>query len=107
MHLMFMFSLRRGGQGFPTTVVEACASSVPVVVTNRTEAAEFVTGRFGLVVDYDIGELASAITRILDDKELVSYFRNNTRDIGVNDYSPEQVAKHFEQIYSLSLNRQN
>lgn len=64
------FILPSFGEGFGLPVLEAMACGTPVIASNVCAIPE-ITGDAAILVDpYNIKEIASAITKVLDDKKL-------------------------------------
>lgn len=93
----------KGGEGLPTTIIEACYSGLPIIVTNTTEIAQLIHNRIGLAVNYDSLELKSAIETILDDTALHSYFRQQTISFLNTYFDLEKAIDQFEGIYEHCL----
>ncbi|MDO8638259.1 MAG: glycosyltransferase [Candidatus Daviesbacteria bacterium] len=62
----------------PGKIKDYMLLGMPVITTDtNTYSKEFIKNECGLVVDYDPKELASAIIKLLNNKELLKEYRNN------------------------------
>ena len=84
---------------FPITLLEACACSVPVIVTNRCGVADFVV-KVGYVVEYNKEQLKDAIFRVLSDDKLKRRFGEEGRKLVKKEFSWDKVIKRIEDIYN-------
>ena len=83
---------------FPATVLEACACSTPVVVTDRCGIADFVD-KVGYVVEYDRDQLRDVILRILSDDELRVRFGEKGKRLVGEEFEWSVIIKQIEKIY--------
>lgn len=90
----------RGGEGLPTTLIEACYSGLPIILTNTTEVAHIINNRVGLVVNYNSSELKSAIDTLIDDEDLHSYFRQQTKSFLNKYFDLDKAISKYERIYN-------
>jgi glycosyltransferase involved in cell wall biosynthesis len=96
-------------EGFGLPVLEAMASRVPVVVSNRGALPE-VAGESAIVVDpLDIEDMGSAICDIIDDDRLQEeLIAKGTAQLGSFswDHSCRKVLNLYETLYSEHTGRQ-
>ena len=86
-------------EGWPTVVMESMALEIPFVTTPVSGASDELSWneKCGLVAGYDEKEYASAIKKLLTDKDLYSQMSSNCME-HVKEYSAEQYVKNFEQL---------
>jgi len=103
--VMDVFSLPTYREGFPTVVLEAQASGVPVVTTMATGAIEsVVNGVTGLVVPVaNVGQLMSAMGALLADSSLRVRMGGAGRERVVQDFQPEGIWAALTEEYSQLL----
>lgn len=89
---------------FGIVALEAWRAGVPVVVSSRGGAPEFVRdGIDGLVADpVDSAELAAAMSRILDDRELAARLAASGL-ARVSDFTWDRIATTYERCYKRCL----
>lgn len=92
-------------EGLPLVVLEAMAAQVPVVATAVGGIPE--VARDGvealLVAPRDVGGLADAIARVLDDGDLVASLVGAARTRVVDEYGTEQLAARIGAVYEQVL----
>jgi len=103
--VMDVFVLPTYREGFPTAVLEAQASGIPVVTTTATGAIEsVVNGTTGLVVPVaDVEALTSAIGVLLADAPLRSRMGHAGRDWVVKHFRSEVIWEALAEEYSQLL----
>jgi len=84
---------------FPTTVLEACACSTPVIVTDRCQIAYLVENTFGLVVPYNEDGLHNALSRLLADEEMRTRFGETGRALVMEKYAWSRIVEQMENLY--------
>jgi len=102
--IMDIFVLTSLREGFPNSLLEAMASSLPVVVTDVGGNRELVVdGESGLVVPpKDVPSLGRALSTLLEDEEL----RERMGKAGLErarNFSIEKMAAQTEQLYEELL----
>jgi colanic acid/amylovoran biosynthesis glycosyltransferase len=90
-------------EGMPVAIMEAMASSLPVVSTTNSAIPELVAdGVSGiLVAEHDIDGLSHAITRLAEDTELRRRMGDAGRKIVEADYDIRLLNQQLEQHYGL------
>lgn len=92
-------------EGLPVALLEAMATSKPIVITDAGGITDAVQdGEEALVVPMNQPhDLAEAIIRLIENKELAVRLGSNARIRVQNDYGIIAVAKRIESIYTAGL----
>ena len=96
-----VFVLSSRFEGLPTVMIEAMASGAPLVACkcNSGPVEILEDGRYGILVEPEnVNELASAIARLLQDKELSVKLKKDGL-CRANDFSPNCVIPKFEKCF--------
>ena len=80
-----IFVLPSRYDAFPVTVLEAWASSTPVITTKHCGSSDLVRRAGGPVVEGDEVSIASAINQLLDDREMIRIYMEKARDILIGE----------------------
>lgn len=91
----------RGGEGLPTTIIEACYAGLPIIVTNTTEISKFINNRIGFAVNDNQTDIKDALMRLLNEPNLRSHFREQTKEFLDEYFNLDRAIDQFEQIYRL------
>lgn len=94
-----VFVLSSYSEGLPMTVLEACASGLPVVITNRCNVPEVADYGAGLVVQCNENELFSALLHLLRDEGLRKTFGENGKRMVREKFTWDEVVKQLEEVY--------
>ena len=91
--------------GLPTVIVEAFARGVPVISTSIIGIPEVVRHNVtGLLVEPDDPmALASAMVRLLEDRELASALGRRGRDLVVSDFDPRRSAERLAEVFASAV----
>lgn len=93
-----VFAFPSFAEGFGVPPLEAMACGVPVIVSNTASLPE-VVGDAGLLIDpYNTGELATAILRILGDKQLQEDLRQKGYE-RVKQFTWQESARKMLTVY--------
>jgi len=76
-----VFALASEYENFANSVAEAIACGTPVVVTDRCGISEFVEQKVGLVIPRDVGALAEALQRLINDTPLYEQFKAHCGEV--------------------------
>lgn len=92
-------------EGFSNTILEAMASGLPIVSTRAVGVVDCLTdGRDGLLVEpHDVGGLAEALGRMLDDEALRTRLATTALDEVRSTYSWEAVSGRIVDVYRSLL----
>ena len=91
-------------EGLPKVILEAMAASKPIVATGVRGNRDLIEhGRNGFLVPLgDVGELESALLRLIDNEELRKSFGLKSSE-KIRDYSLDNVLLEMKEIYSRFL----
>jgi glycosyltransferase involved in cell wall biosynthesis len=77
--------------GFPLKVIEYLTSGLPVILTNVPEfAAQISKMQAGIIIDYDVKNMADAVIRLLSDRHLLETYKKNAIKLG-QEYSWDKI----------------
>ena len=90
-------------EGIPRILIESAAIGRPIITSNKYGCKMIVKNNFnGIVLDkVNSNELANMIKKILNDKELKSYFSINSRKIAEKNFDEKKVFHHHEKEYKI------
>lgn len=91
-------------EGLPKSLIEACAIGRPIITTDVVGCRECVVEGYNgvLVPAKNVDQLASAIVKMVNDRESQLVMGKNGRVLAERDFSIQSVIeKHFE-IYKLT-----
>lgn len=96
---LFVCSSRR--EGFSTAVTEALVLGVPVVSTRCSGACELLgeNNEYGVVTENNEESLYEGIRRLVDDRELLAYYRRQA-EIRGKSFSAEKTVGAVEEMLS-------
>jgi glycosyltransferase involved in cell wall biosynthesis len=87
-------------EGFSLSILEAMASSCPVVISDRCKFPEAALHRAGIIVPLSIPELAAALRLYASDPARRTSDGRSARQLVENSYTWEIVANKAEQMYA-------
>lgn len=92
-------------EGMPKVLLEAAASGVAIVTTETAGCRDVVShGVNGLLVPVgDVDELASALERLINDREMRTSMGRRGRERAVEEFSSRQLAERTLAIYRALL----
>jgi glycosyltransferase involved in cell wall biosynthesis len=104
-----VFVLPSHSEGSPHVLLEAMAAEVPVVATSVGGVPEIVEDDVSalLVPSADPTALASAISRVLNDKELARRLTKNAAELITTRYTPENYVRSLVKIYREVIEARN
>jgi glycosyltransferase involved in cell wall biosynthesis len=95
-----VFVLPSRHEGLSTALLEAMAMGVPVVATRVGGNPELVEhGETGLLVEPEPGQLAGAISLLLEDRDLAKRLAENAAKIAREKYSWPVVYRQYLDVY--------
>jgi colanic acid/amylovoran biosynthesis glycosyltransferase len=88
-------------EGTPVVLMEASACGKPIITTFHSGNPEVVLDKYtGYVVpENDIEQLAGALTKLIDDKELREQFGRNARNHAINEFNAKKQGEKLLEIY--------
>jgi glycosyltransferase involved in cell wall biosynthesis len=94
-------------EGFGMVIVEAMSYGVPVVASRSGGIPDIVRdGENGLLVhERDIGGLAGAIARVLDDPALAGRLGARGQQTIRDEFAPTRIAEGFDSVYRRAVAR--
>jgi len=90
-------------KGFPLTLLEACATGTPIVVTTLGDYLSWIDNNVGYQVKPKVRDLAEAIYRIINDNEIHRLFSNKCIELVQKQFSINVVVSKLERIYDNIL----
>ena len=87
---------------FPLSPIEACACGTPTIVTNRSGVADAIE-RVGCVIDYDAGQLQSAMYAILTNAELREKMKRKGPAMVKERYDIVKIVDNVEKLYRACI----
>ena len=101
LHALDLFTLPSFEEGFPTSVLEAMASGVPVVATDVGGTGEIIQNESnGLLVPAgDKTALADAIKTLGSSAKLASKLAANARRTINEKFSVQRMVKDYQDLY--------
>ena len=91
---------------FSVTVLEACASGTPVIVTDSCGIANVIDGQAGLVVPCDKDQLREALIFILDNIEVRERFAMGGKKLVSEQFNWSKVVGQLEDVYQECISSQ-
>jgi glycosyltransferase involved in cell wall biosynthesis len=92
-------------EAFGMAILEACAASLPLVLSEGCQNAAAFRDRAALVVPCESGAMAEAVRRLLADPALRARFGAAGRGILGRDFTLPAVAARLEQVYEEAVAR--
>jgi glycosyltransferase involved in cell wall biosynthesis len=99
-----LFVLPCRSDTFPVTIMEACLTGTPMVITDCCEIAKIISGRIGEVVPFDSKRFSEAMERLLKDKQLYQEYRSNCAFVFDKYFSVRSVVDKLENVYKRAIN---
>ena len=95
------FVLTSVSENFGIAVAEALAHGLPAIVS-RGVAIQDEIGKAGagIVVEQDVGSIASGIRRLLDERDRLAIMSHAARKLAEDDFSLERMGERLENLYA-------
>jgi glycosyltransferase involved in cell wall biosynthesis len=101
-----VFVLPSYSENFGVAVVEALASGLPVVISNRVNIwREIVRSNAGVVIDCDAAELEQALVRVLDEPALRQRMTEAARRLACEHFNWRAAGDRMLELYRDILQR--
>lgn len=94
-----VFVLPSRSEGFSVTVLEACASGLPVILTDRCNFPEIKTYGAGLEVPCMESPLYEALISLLGNDEQRKEMGNKGKAMVLSKYNWDSIVKRLEEVY--------
>ncbi len=94
-----VFVLPSHFEGLSFTVLEACASGVPVVITHHCNIPEVADYEAGFVVGRNGEEIQNAVFTILSDERIKRELGSNGRRMVQEKFTLSKVVEQLEELY--------
>ncbi|MGB9179676.1 MAG: glycosyltransferase [Pyrinomonadaceae bacterium] len=96
-----MFVLPSLHENFGVAAVEAMASGIPVIVSDRVGLASYVSGaRAGLVTPANERELAASLRAFLSDPALARRMGENGRHLALEKFTWDHIVSSIRELYT-------
>jgi glycosyltransferase involved in cell wall biosynthesis len=86
-------------ESFGNVIVEACASGIPIVITDNCGASEWIGSNCGCVVEADARILKDSILSLLTNEDTSKILGENGRRSVLGNLSYDQIIKIYENLY--------
>lgn len=94
-----VFVLPSHFEGLSFTVLEACASGVPVVITHHCNIPEVADYKAGFVVGRNEDEIQNAVFTILNDEKMRRELGSNGKKMVRQKFTLTKTVKQLEELY--------
>lgn len=96
------FVLPSRKETFGVVYIEALAMGLPVIATRCGGPENFITERFGYIVEKDnVNELANAMMKIINEKERFNKY--DMQNYVKENFSADIIAKEIKKVYNIVL----
>jgi len=98
-----IFVLSSYSEGFSIAILEAMACGLPVIITRQCHFPEVAEAGAGLVIEPEVGQLAVAIERLLNEPELRQEMGRNGQRLVNDKFTWEKIANQMLVLYETVL----
>ena len=99
-----LFALPSRSEGFPVTVLEACASCLPVIVSEACNFREVEARGAGLEIKCDEYALYDGMWKLLNDPQLRARMGMLGKNMVRDNYDWNAIVKRLEHVYQRAVN---
>lgn len=101
-----IFVLSSYDENFGIAVVEAMASSLPVIISNRVNIHKLIEDyQAGVITELDSGQIALALDRLLSDDNLRRQMGVNGRKLAGDNFDLKEIASQMREVYSRLIRK--
>lgn len=100
-----IFVLSSYSEGFSMAVLEAMVSGLPVIITRQCHFPEVAEAEAGLVIEPEVGQLATAMEKLLDEPQLRQEMGGNGRRLVNEKFTWDKIADQMIEMYDEVLKR--
>jgi glycosyltransferase involved in cell wall biosynthesis len=94
------------GTNYPSqSVLEAMACGNAVSASNTGDTRLFINETNGLMINIHTGELASAIEKLINDKQLVKTLGTNARAFALENHTAEKYIDYFTRLVQKAYSK--
>ena len=98
--LMHVFALPSLSEGLPMAVLEAMAARKPIIATNVGALPKVLAHeRSALMIEPEAGSLAAALTRLMNNSDLMRHLAGNAYRRVQREFSAERMAQKYAGLY--------
>lgn len=94
-----IYVLPSHSEGFPTTVLEACACGTPIIISEGCRITDIVENKVGYVTSFEENDLCNLMFELLYNDELRNKFGNNGRKLVKEHFDWSIICKKIENLY--------
>ncbi|WP_048051627.1 glycosyltransferase [Methanosarcina soligelidi] len=99
-----IFVLPSYSEGFPTTVLEACACETSVIISNTCSITDIIDNKVGYVVNLKDNQLCDLILDLLVNDDLRTKFATEGRKLVAENFDWSTICKKIERLYAECIN---
>lgn len=109
LNIMDVFVLSSLNEGLPMALLEAMAAQIPSIATNVGAISKVIdNGYSGLLVEaMDVIKLTDTMVNLLTDKDSADYLAKNAYATVKSNFSSENMAKEYAEIYDSLIKYNN
>ena len=100
-----LFVLPSIGEGFSMAVLEAMASGTAVLLSPGCNFPEAAAANAGVIVENEVPEMASALSRLLADSDALRTMGENARRLVTEHYSWDVITDRLIEVYTEGIER--
>lgn len=98
--------LTSDNEGTPLSLIQAGMVGIPVVATSVGSTNEIVVdGETGFLTDLSVGQLANAVTKVAEDRDLRAKLGSAGKEYTLARYGVARLVKDHQDLYVKLLNR--